>query len=87
MSMMRCTDCDAVVDTDDGTGLFDPRPGKTGFWCESCVEAAIDEPVTFKEAILALKAEDRATYNEAMADWYDEQEEEILAETQTEVQH
>ena len=46
MSVMLCTDCGAYVDTDDGTGLFDPRPGKTGFWCESCVEAAIDEAVT-----------------------------------------
>ena len=86
---MLCTDCGAYVDTDDGTGLFDPRPGKTGFWCESCVEAAIDEPVTFNPIMDALKVEDRSLFNITMSEWYESQAEMALAEeeSQAELKH
>jgi hypothetical protein len=73
MGTAVCKTCDAYVDSKDGTGLFDPRPGKTGFWCEPCVEAAIDEPVEFKEVILALKIEDPSLYHDAMFEWVEAQ--------------
>lgn len=89
MSIMRCTDCEAYVDTDDGTGLFDPRPGETGFWCESCVEEAMDNPVTFNPVMLALKIEDRGLFNMTMSEWYETQAELAFAEqeSETEVKH
>jgi len=46
MSIMTCSDCCAYIDTDfDVEGAWDDRPGKTGFWCQSCVESGTSQPM------------------------------------------
>jgi hypothetical protein len=72
MGMMRCTTCEAIVDSDDGTGVWEDVG--TGFWCETCVEAACENPAKHERIMDALKVQDLETWEEAINNWYDTQD-------------
>lgn len=59
MSMMHCSACDRIKDTDDDLdGLWeDPSPFR--WWCTACVERGDDEAL-----LVALKAQEPERYRE-----------------------
>ena len=76
MGMMRCTTCEAIVDSKDGTGVWEDAGTwlGTGFWCETCVEVACEYPAKHEHIMEALKVQDPETWEEAMINWQDTQD-------------
>ena len=65
MSIATCTECGAYSDTDDGTGVF--ADTGTGFWCERCVENALENPAEHERIMDALKVQDIDTWRESIS--------------------
>ena len=60
---MRCDGCDAFIDTDEGTGLFeDAKPYR--FWCDDCVMDAFSRLDKDCPIVAAVKVQDPEAYSE-----------------------
>lgn len=65
MSMMTCTKCGAYVDTDDGTGVFEDKG--TRFWCEDCLQKAVEEMEPGCPILAAYSKQSPEEYAELLA--------------------
>lgn len=62
MSMMKCSGCDRIEDTDDCTGHFEFNGIR--FWCERCVEEAFEDHDPQNPIMLSMLAENPKEFQE-----------------------